>query len=60
LLASLKEKSTHRELGCFFEAGDRDSLEENDLVDENARDVFVLFWKAVTLPAVEAFPYFQE
>jgi len=60
LLASLKEKSTCRELGCFFRAEDRDGSEKNDLVDETARDIFVLFWEAVTLPAVEAFSYFQK
>jgi len=58
LLASLEERSTHRELGCFFGVGDRDGLEKNDLADEATRDVFVLLWKTVPLPAVEAFSCF--
>jgi len=49
LLASLEERSTYGELGCFLEAGDRDDFEEDVLVDE-----------AVVGPEVEAFPCFQE
>ena len=45
LLASLKERSTHRILGYFLGAGDRDDLEEEFLVNEAARDVFALFWE---------------
>jgi len=58
-LASLKERFTHGELGYFFEAGDRDGLED-DLVDEVTGEVFVLLWKAVVLLVVEAFSYFQK
>ena len=60
LLASLEERSTHRELDCFLEAGDGDGLEENILVDETTGDVFALFWEAIAGPEVEAFPCFQE
>ena len=59
LLASLKERSTHRELGCFLKAEDRDSLED-DLLDKATKNVFVLFWKAVALLVVEVFSYFQK
>jgi len=58
-LASLKERFTHGELDYFFEAGDRDGLED-DLVDEVTGEVFVLLWKAVVLLVVEAFSYFQK
>jgi len=58
LLASLEEKSTHEELGCFFEVRNKDGLERDDLADEATRDVFALLWEAVALPAVEAFSYF--
>ena len=54
LLASLKERSTCRVLGCFLEAKDRDNLEEGFLVDKAAGDRFALLWKAVTEPEVEA------
>ena len=43
LLASLKEKSTHGELGCFLGAGDRDSLKEDNLADKATRNIFALF-----------------
>ena len=55
LLASLEEKSTHRELDCFLEIGNRDSLEKDVLADEVAEDRFILFWEAVAEPEVEAF-----
>ena len=58
LLASLEERSTHGELGCFLEAGDEDDLEKDVLVDEATRDKFVLFWKAVAEPEIEAFTCF--
>jgi len=58
LLATLEERSTHGKFDCFLEIEDRDSLEDNDLANEAAGDVFALFWKAVVLPAVEAFPCF--
>jgi len=60
LLASLEERSIHRVLGCFLEAGDEDDLEGKFLVDEATRGVFALLWKAVTELEVEAFPCFQE
>ena len=60
LLASLKERFTHRVLGCFLEAENKGDLEEGFLADEAARDGFALFWKAVAKPEVEAFPCFQE
>jgi len=59
LLASLKERSTYRKLGCFLGVGDRDGLEDN-LADEATRNIFALFWEAVELPAVKAFSYFWE
>ena len=43
LLASLEEKSTHRELGCFLGAGDRDDFEKEVLVDKATGDGFALF-----------------
>ena len=43
LLASLKERSTCRELDCFLEIEDGDSLEGDDLVDKAIRDRFALF-----------------
>jgi len=43
LLASLEERSTYGELGCFLGVEDRDGLEEDDLVDEATGDIFALF-----------------
>jgi len=60
LLASLEERSTYRKLDCFLGVGDKDSLEEDVLMDEATRDVFALFWEAMTLPAVEAFSCFWK
>ena len=60
LLASLEERFIHREFSYFFGAGDEDGLEKDNLVNEAARDIFVLFWKTAELPAVEAFPCFWE
>jgi len=57
-MASLEERSTHRELDCFLEVGDEDDLEEDVLVDEAARDEFALFWEAVAGLEVEVFPCF--
>jgi len=59
-MASLEERSTHRELDCFLGVGNGDDLEEDVLVDEAARDEFALFWEAVAEPEVEVFPCFQE
>jgi len=60
LLASLKERFTCGVLGCFLGAGDGDDLEEEFLADEATGDGFALFWEAVTVLEVEAFPCFQE
>ena len=43
LLASLEERSTHRELDCFLEAENGDGFEEEVLVDEATGDGFALF-----------------
>ena len=60
LLASLEERSTHRVLGCFLRVGNRDDLEEEFLVDEATRDEVALFWRAMAVLEVEAFPCFWE
>ena len=60
LLASLKERSTYRVLGCFLRVEDRDNLEEEFLADEATGDGFALFWEAVVEPEVKAFPCFLE
>jgi len=54
----LEERSTHRELGCFLGAENRDDSEEGFLADEATRDRFALFWEAMARPEVEAFPCF--
>jgi len=33
-------------------------LDRDDLVDKATRDIFALFWKAITLLTKEALPYF--
>ena len=58
LLASLEERSTHRVLSCFLEAGDKSDLEKELLADEATRDKFALFWKTMAGLEVEAFPCF--
>ena len=58
LLASLEERSTYRVLGCFLGVGDKGDLEEEFLVDKTIRDGFALFWEAMGVPEVEAFPCF--
>jgi len=58
LSASLEERFICGEFGYFFGMGNRDGLEEDDLADEAARDVFALLWKAMALLVVEAFPCF--
>jgi len=45
LLASLEERSTYGEFGCFLGAGD--GLEEDVLVNKATRDGFALFWKTI-------------
>ena len=60
LLASLEERSTHRMLGCFLGAGDRDDLEKEFLTDGATRAEFALFWEAIAELEVEAFPCFWE
>jgi len=57
LLASLEERSTCEELGCFLGVGNS-SLDRDDLADKTTRDVFALFWGVVTLLAEEALPCF--
>jgi len=56
----LEERSTCRVLGCFLGAGDGNDLEKEFLADEAAGDGFALFWEAVVVPEVEAFPCFQK
>ena len=58
LLASLEEKSTHRELSCFLGAGDRDDFEKEVLVDKATGDEFALFWEVMARLEVEVFSYF--
>jgi len=58
LLASLEERSTHRELDCFLGVGDGNDLGESVLVDEATGDGFTLFWETVAGPEVEAFSCF--
>jgi len=53
LLASLEEKSTHRELDCFLRAEDN-ILEGGNLADKAAGNVFALFWEAIALLVEEA------
>ena len=60
LLASLEKRSIHGVLGCFLGAGDGDNLEEGFLADKAARDIFALFWEAITELEVEAFPCFRK
>jgi len=60
LLASLKEKSTCREFSCFFEAEDKDGLEEDDLADKATKDVFALLWEAIVLLVMEVLSCFQK
>jgi len=59
LLASLEERSTCGELGCFLGAENGDNF-KGVLVDETARDEFALFWEAAGGPKMKAFPCFQE
>ena len=56
----MEERSTHRVLGCFLGVGNRDDLEEEFFADKATVDVFALFWRAVAVPEVEAFPCFWE
>ena len=60
LLASLEERSTYRELGCFLGAEDGDDFEKKVLVNEAARDGFALFSETVARPEVKTFPCFQK
>jgi len=53
LLASLKEISTYGEKDCFLGVENK-GLEEDSLADKAIRDMFVLFWEAIALPAVKA------
>jgi len=58
LLASLKERFTHRELGCFLGVGDRDDFKKEVLTDKIAKDRFALFWEAIVKPEMKAFSCF--
>ena len=58
LLASLEERSTHSVLDCFLEAGDEGNLKKEFLVDKATRDRFALFWGAMAVLEIEAFPCF--
>jgi len=40
--------------------GDGNDLEEGFLVKETAGDRFALFWEAMAVPEVKAFPCFWE
>jgi len=55
LLASLKERSTHRELGCFLGVGDKDSLNRDYLVDEATKDVICLILGGHGITSRESF-----
>jgi len=39
----MKKRSICGKLDCFLRAGDRDSLEEDNLADKAVRDKFALF-----------------
>ena len=58
LLASLEERSTCGVLGCFLSVGHRDDLEKEFLVDKATGDGFALFWEAMAVLEVKAFPCF--
>jgi len=46
LLASLEERSTHRESNCFFGVENKKlaTLKDDNLADKTAENVFALFW----------------
>ena len=58
LLASLEKRFTHRVLGCFLKAEDRDDLEKEFLADKATRDKFALFRGTMILLVEEALSYF--
>ena len=58
LEASLEERSIYKELDCFLEVKNRDSLEGNNLADEATGNIFVLFWEIIVLLAEKALSYF--
>ena len=58
LLASLEERSNHRELDCFLKVGDKDGLDRDNLVNKAAGNEFVLFWETIVLPVKEVLSYF--
>ena len=60
MLASLEERSTHRELGYFLGVGNRNSLDRDNLVDEVTRDVFALFWEAMALLVEKLYLIFKS
>ena len=57
LLANLEKRSTHKELDWFLGVEDN-MLEENSLVDKAVRDMFAMFWKAMTLLTEKVLSYF--
>jgi len=57
LLANLKKKSIHEKLDCFLKV-ENNILKEDNLVDEAARDIFALFWKATPLLVEKALSCF--
>ena len=60
LLASLEERSIYRVLGCFLGAKDGDNLKKEFLTDKATKDVFALFWEAMAVLEVKAFPCFWK
>jgi len=54
----LGERFTCGVLGCFLGVGNGDDLEEEFLVGEATGDGFALFWEAVAVLEIEAFPCF--
>jgi len=43
----LEERSTYRELGCFFEVENKYGLKGDVLVDKTVGDEFASFWKVI-------------
>jgi len=54
----LEERSTCGVLGCFLSVGHRDDLEKEFLVDKATGDGFALFWEAMAVLEMKAFPCF--
>ena len=60
LLASLEERSTYRKINCLLGVENRNGLEDDDLANKAARNIFVLFWETVALLVEKALPCFQK